>query len=354
MNEPKTYSASDIERYHRGEMTAAEMHLLEKAALDDPMLADALEGYAGTKSASADLRLLQERLQKRVETSSRGKLLFFGSNWLKVAAVFLLFAGGGWLVFQAFDKKNTLAKNPAVETLRVDKNSLAQKPQPDSTTLNFSTGADSSEHSQDVAVAETKAPVFKRKAPTAVTALQSEEKNDVTQDKETEVKTMSGVLAKAEGRTENADTNRMALNNQAANVTVRTLNDSTKQMNVVLKRLGSPVDEVVISKAKAQPRTRSIPVTVDSLEPEQGWASFDDYVVQNLKAPEDLKIKYSYNKEVELSFDVDGEGNPTNVKVTKSLCEKCDAEAIRILKEGPKWKGKKTKGKIKIKFPLSP
>jgi len=54
---------------------------------------------------------------------------------------------------------------------------------------------------------------------------------------------------------------------------------------------------------------------------------------------------------VQLSFDVDKNGQPTNIAVVKSLCQKCDEEAIRILKEGPKWKkNKNKKGKITIKF----
>ncbi len=34
----------DIERYRKGELTPAQMHALEKKALSDPFLADALEG----------------------------------------------------------------------------------------------------------------------------------------------------------------------------------------------------------------------------------------------------------------------------------------------------------------------
>jgi hypothetical protein len=37
--------------------------------------------------------------------------------------------------------------------------------------------------------------------------------------------------------------------------------------------------------------------------------------------------------------------------VVKSLCNKCDEEAIRLLKEGPKWKKKKNKkGSVTIRF----
>ena len=39
------FTAGDFERYHNGSMSPLEMHQLEKAAMEDPFLADALEGY---------------------------------------------------------------------------------------------------------------------------------------------------------------------------------------------------------------------------------------------------------------------------------------------------------------------
>src|SRR5580698_1120684 len=39
-----TWSTTDIQKYLNGEMSAREMHDLEKTALDDPFLADAIEG----------------------------------------------------------------------------------------------------------------------------------------------------------------------------------------------------------------------------------------------------------------------------------------------------------------------
>ena len=39
------FGAADIERYHKGLMNAKEMHAIEKAAMGDPFLADALDCY---------------------------------------------------------------------------------------------------------------------------------------------------------------------------------------------------------------------------------------------------------------------------------------------------------------------
>ena len=45
-NNIKNFTGADIEKYHKGLLSSKERHDLEKAALDDPFLADALEGFA--------------------------------------------------------------------------------------------------------------------------------------------------------------------------------------------------------------------------------------------------------------------------------------------------------------------
>ncbi|MBO9561680.1 MAG: hypothetical protein J7621_02865 [Niastella sp.] len=58
----KHYSAADIQRYLEGGMLPAEMHELEKAALEDPFLADAIEGMQQTLEQH-DASLIQGHLQ---------------------------------------------------------------------------------------------------------------------------------------------------------------------------------------------------------------------------------------------------------------------------------------------------
>jgi 5S rRNA maturation endonuclease (ribonuclease M5) len=54
---------------------------------------------------------------------------------------------------------------------------------------------------------------------------------------------------------------------------------------------------------------------------------------------------------VVLLFDIDKKGNPINIKIERSLCTDCDQEAIRLLKEGPKWEVKKNKnGIVNVRF----
>jgi len=70
-------------------------------------------------------------------------------------------------------------------------------------------------------------------------------------------------------------------------------------------------------------------------------------MANNINVPEGFKSDHD-NGQVQVSFDVNDNGEPVNVKVDKSLCKKCDEEAIRLVKQGPKWqqKNKKTKRAI--------
>jgi len=97
-----TYTAADIERYLNGQMTAAEKHALEKAALEDPFLAEAMEGYAGIPDLplQPDIQGLKQRLQER---NAGNKVIPVRKYriWWSAAAAVLLVAGTAttWYLF---------------------------------------------------------------------------------------------------------------------------------------------------------------------------------------------------------------------------------------------------------------
>ena len=126
------FTAEDIERYYNGKMSSLEMHQLEKAAMEDPMLADALEGYAHTSTPVQDMEFLRAQLQSKTE---RGKLVpvskGFGKNqFLRIAALFILLAGCGWAVYQfGFNEpaSNAVAvKAPAMPPAATDSNQIME------------------------------------------------------------------------------------------------------------------------------------------------------------------------------------------------------------------------------------
>ena len=57
-----------------------------------------------------------------------------------------------------------------------------------------------------------------------------------------------------------------------------------------------------------------------------------------------------YRTVSEDNFFVDEEGKPQNITVIHGLCEFADKEAIRLVKEGPKWTSGKLPARVTVRF----
>ncbi|MBX2924610.1 MAG: carboxypeptidase-like regulatory domain-containing protein [Chitinophagaceae bacterium] len=90
-NHIKTYTAQDIDRYLNRQMSAAEMHALEKAALEDPFLAEAIEGYVNTPPGSVQKDI--EKLVSALDEKTATRVVSIGFKkwmWSAAAAVIIL------------------------------------------------------------------------------------------------------------------------------------------------------------------------------------------------------------------------------------------------------------------------
>jgi hypothetical protein len=141
------YSASDIQRYLKGEMSAREMFDMEKAALEDPFLADALEGYEAHPTAAADLNDLHARLHARA--TKRPVIV-----WWRIAVAAALFIGLGFSAW--YFLLNTKTEQPTVATQKVTPPPQTQQ-LPPSLSSAPATVADS-----EPAPAQTPAPSLKK------------------------------------------------------------------------------------------------------------------------------------------------------------------------------------------------
>jgi outer membrane biosynthesis protein TonB len=135
------------------------------------------------------------------------------------------------------------------------------------------------------------------------------------------------------------------------------LRNNVASTQIVLQDDRKSLSEVVVSNQKpnAAARSRESNIKIEESEPTDGWDNYDAYLANNLNVPEDIKTKQSANTagSVQVSFEVDKNGEPINMKVEKSLCPKCDEEAKRLIKDGPKWKqsaSKKGRTKVTINF----
>ncbi|HRF19897.1 MAG TPA: carboxypeptidase-like regulatory domain-containing protein, partial [Chitinophagaceae bacterium] len=120
--------------------------------------------------------------------------------------------------------------------------------------------------------------------------------------------------------------------------------------NQVILQDDRSLSEVVISNKKpnAVARSRETNMKLEEPEPADGWDNYDSYLVNNVKLPDEYVTKQQGGGEVQVSFEVDKNGEPVNFKIEKSLCKKCDQEAIRLIKEGPKWRRKAKNGRTTV------
>ncbi|MCU0439057.1 MAG: energy transducer TonB [Raineya sp.] len=90
-------------------------------------------------------------------------------------------------------------------------------------------------------------------------------------------------------------------------------------------------------------------------EPVGGLKPFYDYISANLKYPEEAKAKKIEGR-VHVTFIVETDGSITNVKVSKGLGGGCDEEAIRLIKNAPKWNPGKQGGspvRVEVTRPIT-
>lgn len=434
----KKFSAADIEKYHRGELTPAERHALEKAALDDPFLADALEGYAlPGVNVQTDLDELRRRLNDR---TSAGRVNPLGAAprrfpWLRAAVVIAFLAGAALLSYQLiFDRPNNemagtvtpsqpgkaadtitpqptaVPGKPAAETTRSMQ--VPVQPAPDNATT---IPAEKGSTNPPVAIVEEKsiAGEAEKSYDEKMLKDQAAEKKaaDVTARSKQEITTTeedTRVAAGAPPRQENvavparknnnipapqpvnvfrgrvtdaqntgvpfarvynpADNDAGTYTDAAGNfaitspdtvltVQVKALGfeqtnvqlNQTRAANQVMLRDDRNLSEVVISNSRANSnvRNRSMNQPVEEAEPADGWENYDSYLVNNLQLPSDFSRKQT-GGEVLVSFEVDAYGEPVRIRIEKSLCKSCDREAIRLIKDGPRWKYRAGAGRTTV------
>lgn len=96
---------NDIEKYLKGELTPAEMHALENEALNNPFLAEALEGGEQLDAAdfSKDVAELNERIMKRKSASWTWTVRIAASLLLLAISIFVI-----WITLKQ-DPEQTLA-----------------------------------------------------------------------------------------------------------------------------------------------------------------------------------------------------------------------------------------------------
>ncbi|SNC76799.1 TonB family C-terminal domain-containing protein [Hymenobacter gelipurpurascens] len=126
-------------------------------------------------------------------------------------------------------------------------------------------------------------------------------------------------------------------------------NDST--LALALAPDNKSLSEVVVVRREAAPTPMSV-----SAMPAGGYGSLKKYLKDSLDYPEKALEAHTEGT-VRLRFVVGEDGKVSDIKVIKKVSDECDAEAVRLIQEGPAWfpaisNGRRTARQVEVSVPF--
>ena len=420
----KQYSALDIQRYLKGQMSVEEMHAIETAALEDPFLADAIEGFetalaqGNEEEITVGINKLNKEFSQRIHRPAR-VVPMSQSRWWQVAAIasILVITGvafyNNWIKpeqkatsLAVIDSKagdslkrqareSTSAKslvdsfptspiptNQSSEPAGIVSPSVTNKPQNESDSKSAEkrteTVVSSPEKKQVEIVSQEAGQLEKSKdasiSPPLAAGTDTRQKDQVSIANAEPIarrnEQLSQQLNNFSGRVvdENnkplANANLQILSNKGRVLTDQSgsfqftdkdsiadvqvtlsgfeqrnfrLQNNIASNKIVLEPQKATMDEVVVTGYGTQRKkgVTKTSVRVQDAVPQIGWIEYEKYIERNKKPPSSNPLMKG---EVVVSFQIKRPAVLSDFKIEKSLSKDYDAEAIRLVREGPAWK----------------
>jgi hypothetical protein len=409
------YTATDIKKYLDGELSPIQMHEIEKAALDDEFLADAIEGYATKKNEENDLVAIQQRF-----TLAKAKVITFKPTlFYRLAAAVTIIAIAGSAIF--FLSKKHPKQNEIVQivppseinspTIKADSLAIAEHP---TTTTNSTKSIEASSNtiikdlthqhkteSSRFSNYDSAPPVVQNKIEGELVTNEAAQAPQINQNLPTNktepANELNKEISREESKRDNAVTNLYfaAVTNAAgeplpfANISVTNQNFGTYAdasgkfrllsndsiLNVSVKVAGYKIinaklfsktveNKIVVTEednfrqeivatnsnnARSSLKAKMQRDSATNIEPIDGWDKYNLYVNNNFELPDDIKTKNLHGT-VEVTFDINKQGNATNIKIVNANCNNCNEAVQKLLQQGPLWKTSNNNGKAKMIF----
>ena len=338
----------DIKDYLRGNRKGESANRLEREALSDPFLYEALEGLTSTPGDPIDgLIRLERHLEERVRGSKKKS-----RNWLYIAASFLVLAMCGtlWLV-EREDTSKVLEKEMAMVAPQEMRREAIEV---------FS--ADSSHGVEDSAHVSMLRKVQPEQAEVAMEVMKKERGvsmntvEGIVTDEKGEI--LPGVTILVSGTsvgtvTDEQGTFRLELPEGKTHLTFNFI--GMKMQGVVVKA-GTQIqvkmevdqqklDEVVVTGYNTVKKTSMVGAVAtvggnelkkDTIVSADDIVRFNRYMADALKYPE-KDVKNGNEGIILVSFELNKKKVPSRIRIKDGFSKESNKELIRLLAESPKW-----------------
>lgn len=390
-----------LRRWLRGETRGSEESRLERAAQEDPFLADAWEGFSQKPQADhlRQLKQLNAKIAARTQTDQRktGPILIWLPRLAAAAAVLLLLTFGWKWLFNPTPKADLVVDVPSVESkaeaesrptpstpevadVSIEKADKAlpskrnAKKGPEPEILSPDALADDGVVKEDAIgladaeIAEEKPKVEPSRDDTPGNAASSRAAGNATDKDLAKISpaaardlnalqfnpTVGGIVVdergqRAAGIPVQHNANTFAITNgegafelpSATPTQVKVIDPGFETQSL---RLDDNEEKVVLQR-----KTKALKKSFDASDrregvgypsPEGGFELFEQYIQKNIETPFEAKL-HAISGDVTLEFTFEKDGTPTQIKVLRALGFGCDQIAERLIEDGPKWRNGK-------------
>ncbi|GAA6244679.1 carboxypeptidase-like regulatory domain-containing protein [Bacteroides fragilis] len=370
--------------YIRGARKGKEAHRLEKEAMRDPFLADALEGYSRVgNGADEQIEELRRRIRARAVRKRNHVVV-----WSIAASLLIGVCIGSYFLFQEkpLSDEARMAMEQAVHPKPLSVYEEEKKDELAEAVIKDSAGPSKKLISENK---KKKMLAPSSEVPQVMTQELMEEALEATIDdrpsamdkkmvmrasvaNDSSFNTKVAVVGKVRGKVTDPSgeplvgatvrvkgTNQGTISDENGDFTLKTDGnrelsvdyigyesvilpaDTTKDLLIAMNVDDATLDEVVVVGYGSQPKS-SVTGAIMSLkmsgtpQPSIGRKAFRRYLKENLVHPSDKECARAKGKVI-LTFRVDKDGRPESISVKKGLCASADKEAIRLIEEGPDW-----------------
>lgn len=390
-----------LRRWLRGETRGSEESRLERAAQEDPFLADAWEGLSQKPQANhlAQIKQLNAKTAARTQTNQRktGPVLIWLPRLAAAAAVLLLLTFCWKWLFNPAPKADLVVDVPKIESKRETESQpvpaapevadvsieKADKALPSKRNANedFTPATLSDVELADdgvvkeeanglaaAEIAEEKPKVEPSRDDTPGNAASSRAAGNATDKDLAKISpaaardlnalqvnpTVGGIVVdergqRAAGIPVQHNANTFAITNRegafelpsATPTQVKVIDPEFETQSL---RLDNNDEKVVLQrKTKAQKKSFEASDRREGVgypSPEGGFELFEQYIQKNIETPFEAKL-HAISGDVTLEFTFEKDGTPTQIKVLRALGFGCDQIAERLIEDGPKWRNGK-------------
>lgn len=309
-----------LEAYLDGKLDAKTMNKVEREALEDPFVAEALHGLSQSPKRSLEsISLLQKQLHKRIAAHETDKKVsvFTWQRLSTASAAAVLFIAVSIMFWMRHDQhqKELAGKGKKIEVTIAPNVPVTNEDSPVKSPAEPVLAKTTADHDQEIdkALIAAKINTYATRAKKKPSPI-----GNSTVKVAVPLVIMNSRMMKDSGQRATPED---ALQNEAVAV-----NDATSRAIV------QAADSNRMGIAAAGK------VAVIAAVPIGGWDEFFEYIRINNAFAMEPKTGHT----VELNFKIDQEGRPSDIKIVNDTQDRYEQEAIRLISKGPKWEKPQT------------